>query len=104
MSGSFHDGHEHPTRIAAHFGHAPSDLDAYLRDQMIRIVHRPARLRAMDRAILARDEVRARRRALRNEPLLFGRETRAVEDALAEWCLEWHMAIGAMHAAKKGRI
>lgn len=89
---------------APFFGHQPADLDAYFHDQMTRIVHRPVRLRAMDRAIIARDEVRWRRRALGTEPYLFGAETRAAECDLAGAVAEWRAAIRAMMMAKRGRV
>jgi hypothetical protein len=86
------------------FGHSPADLDAYLRREMVKIVHRSARLRAMDRAILARDEVRERRRALLAEPLLFGEETERLVSELGDAVLTWRAAIRDMMMAKKGEL
>ncbi len=91
-------GQEHPERIAAHY------LDPYLCDQMVRIVHRPARLRAMDRAIMARDLVRIYRKSMRIEPLLFGAETEKLAEQLGGALLEWRSAIRDMWLAKRGIV
>ncbi len=70
----------------------------------IKELHRPARLAALERARIARDEVVHRRNLLRSARYLFSAETRPVEEELGEWKMEWREALTEMIDAKRGLL
>jgi hypothetical protein len=70
----------------------------------IKQLHRPARLAALERARVARDQVVYRRQLLRSARYLFSAETRPVEEELGAWKMEWREAPAEMNDAKRGLL